>query len=229
MSDQYSANYLLRRLLGLMRISPYMTIAAAISILTSIGFSLLLPLLIRGLINNGVASGNSRAITEYALGIAVASVLSAGSAYIRSVTTQWIGERVSYELRNRMFRHLENLSFSFYDRAQTGQLLSNITEDIRNIRRFYSPALRMIVQTAVLVIGSAGIMLYLDWRLALVSIAMVPILFTATLSFGAKVRPRYLATQRQFGTAMTVLQENLAGTRLVRAFGREDYEATKFT
>ncbi|MFN8513538.1 MAG: ABC transporter ATP-binding protein [Chloroflexia bacterium] len=229
MSDQYSANYLLRRLLGLMRFSPYMTIAAAISIFTSIGFSLLLPLLIRGLINTGVASGNRRAITEYALGIAGASILSAVSAYIRSVTTQWIGERVSYELRNQMFRHLESLSFSFYDRAQSGQLLSNITEDIRNIRRFYSPALRMIVQTAVLVIGSAGIMLYLDWRLALVSIAMVPILFTATLSFGAKVRPRYLATQRQFGAAMTVLQENLAGTRLVRAFGREDYEAAKFT
>jgi ATP-binding cassette subfamily B protein len=229
MSDQYSANYLLRRLLGLMRLSPYMTIAAAVSILTSIGFSLLLPLLIRGLINAGVASGDRNAIAWYGAGIVVASVLSAGSAYVRSVTTQWIGERVSYELRNRMFRHLESLAFSFYDRAQTGNLLSNLTEDIRNIRRFYSPALRMIVQTTVLVIGSAGIMLYLDWRLALVAIAMVPILFTATLSFGARVRPRYLATQRQFGVAMTVLQENLAGTRLVRAFGREDYEAAKFT
>lgn len=229
MSDQYSANYLLRRLLGLMRLSPYMTIAAAISIFTSIGFSLLLPLLIRGLINAGVADNDHGAIARYGAGIVAASVLSAGSAYVRSVTTQWIGERVSYELRNRMFRHLESLAFSFYDRAQTGNLLSNLTEDIRNIRRFYSPALRMIVQTTVLVIGSAAIMLYLDWRLALVSIAMIPILFTATLSFGARVRPRYLATQRQFGVAMTVLQENLAGTRLVRAFGREDYEAAKFT
>ena len=228
MSDQYSANYLLRRLLGLMRSSPYMTIAAGISILTSIGFSLLLPLLIRGLINAGVAGGNQRAIVEYGAAIIGASLLSAGSAYVRSVTTQWIGERVSYDLRNRLFQHLEALSFSFYDRAQSGQLLSNITEDIRNIRRFYSPALRMIVQTTVLVIGSAGIMLYLDWRLALVAILMVPILFTVTLSFGARVRPRYLATQRQFGAAMTVLQENLAGTRLVRAFGREDYEAVKF-
>jgi ATP-binding cassette subfamily B protein len=229
MSDQYSANYLLRRLLGLMRSSPYMTIAAGISILTSIGFSLLLPLLIRGLINAGVAGGNRRAIVEYGAAIVGASLLSAGSAYVRSVTTQWIGERVSYDLRNRLFQHLEALSFSFYDRAQSGQLLSNITEDIRNIRRFYSPALRMIVQTTVLVIGSAGIMLYLDWRLGLVAILMVPILFTITLSFGARVRPRYLATQRQFGAAMTVLQENLAGTRLVRAFGREEYEAVKFT
>ena len=80
MSDQYSANYLLRRLLGLMRFSPYMTIAAAISIFTSIGFSLLLPLLIRGLINTGVASGNRRAITEYALGIAGACLGAVGQA-----------------------------------------------------------------------------------------------------------------------------------------------------
>jgi ABC-type multidrug transport system fused ATPase/permease subunit len=210
MSDQYSAGYLLRRLLGLMRLSPYMTVAAVISIFTSIGFTLLLPLLIRGLINAGVASGERGAITRYAIGIALASLLSAGSAYVRSVTTQWIGERVSYELRNRMFRHLESLAFSFYDRAQTGNLLSNLTEDIRNIRRFYSPALRMIVQTTVLVIGSAGIMLYLDWRLALVAIAMVPILFTATLSFGARVRPRYLATQRQFGVPTPVRKGMLA-------------------
>jgi ATP-binding cassette subfamily B protein len=228
MSDQYSVSYLMRRLIKLMWISPGLTTVAGISILTSIGFSLALPLLIRALINTGVAGGQNRVIAELGVAIIVVSVLSASSAYVRGVTTQWIGETVSYDLRNRLFRHLEGLSFSFYDTAQSGQLLSILTEDIRNIRRFYSPALRTLVQTTVLVIGTAIVMFYLEWRLALISLLMVPLLLSITLVFGARVRPRYLRTQRQFGEAMSVVQENLAGTRLVRAFGREEFEERKF-
>ncbi len=228
MSDQYSVRYLIRRLLMLMGESKGATALAAVSILTSIGFSLALPLLIRALINNGVATGDMRVVVRLGVAIMVVSLLAASSAYLRGVTTQWVGERVSYALRNRLFRHLEGLSFSFYDTAQSGQLLSVLTEDIRNIRRFYSPALRMLVQTAILIVGSVVIMFTLEWRLALIALIMVPLLLTLTLFFGARVRPRYLRTQRQFGEAMTVVQENLAGTRLVRAFGREKFEEAKF-
>jgi ABC-type multidrug transport system fused ATPase/permease subunit len=228
MTEQYSVRYLAKRLLVLMWANRAMTIVAMISILTSIAFALALPLLIRALINNAIGGGQRQLLLQFGAGIIVVSICSATSAYIRSVTTQWLGERVSYALRNQLYRHLESLSFSFYDTAQSGQLLSILTEDIRNIRRFYSPALRTIVQTTILIIGTAVIMLTLDLRLAIIVLVMIPILLTVTLSFSARVRPRYLRTQRQFGEAMSVLQENLAGTRLVRAFGREHYEETKF-
>ena len=228
MSDQYSVRYLVRRLILLMGESPRMTAIAAVSILTSIGFSLALPLLIRALINNGVAAGDMQVVIRLGIAIIIVSAFSALSAYVRGVTTQWVGEAVSYSLRNRLFRHLEGLSFSFYDTAQSGQLLSVLTEDIRNIRRFYSPALRTLVQTGVLIIGSAVIMFTLDWMLALIAVIMVPLLLTVTIVFASRVRPRYLRTQRQFGEAMSVVQENLAGTRLVRAFGREKFEEAKF-
>src|SRR5262249_39323966 len=142
--------------------------------------------------------------------------------------TQIVGEGVSYRLRNRLFRHLEAMSFSFYDTAQTGQLLSRLTEDIRNLRRFYSPALRVLLQTSVLVLGSAVIMFTLNWKLAILALLIVPILLLVTLSFGVRVRPRYLRAQQQFGQVVSVLQENLAGMRLVRAFGREQFEERKF-
>ncbi len=228
MSDQYSVRYLVRRLILLMGESPKMTAVAAVSILTSIGFSLALPLLIRALINNGVAVGDMQVVTRLGIVIIIVSAFSALSAYVRGVTTQWVGEAVSYSLRNRLFRHLEGLSFSFYDTAQSGQLLSVLTEDIRNIRRFYSPALRTLLQMAVLIVGSAVIMFTLDWMLALIALIMVPLLLTVTITFASRVRPRYLRTQRQFGEAMSVVQENLAGTRLVRAFGREKFEEAKF-
>ncbi len=228
MTEGHSVRYLLRRLFGLMGATPLLATLAGLSILSSIGFSLAQPLLIRALINDGIAAGNRGLIWRLAAAIGVVAVLSAVSAYSRAVTTQSIGERVGYELRGRLFRHLEALPFSFYDTSQTGQLLSNLTEDVRNIRRFYSPALRALLQTVILVVGSAAVMFWLDWRLALVAVAMVPVLLGVTLFYSGRVRPRYLRTQRQFGQTMNVLQENLAGTRLVRAFGREGYEAAKF-
>jgi len=228
MLDQHSVRYLVRRLLRHAWDTPPLAIGAVLSIFLSIGFSLLQPLLIRSLINNGIAAGQHRRLIEVSIAIMIVAVLSAVTTYFRSVTTQWIGEKVSYDLRNRLFRHLEALSFTFYDASQTGQLLSRLTEDIRNIRRFYSPAFRVLLQTSVLVLGSAIIMFTLDWRLALLALAIVPVLLCVTLVFGARVRPRYLRAQQQYGQAMNVLQENLAGMRLVRAFGRENFESAKF-
>jgi len=228
MLDQHSVRYLVRRLLRHAWDTPPLALGAVASILLSIVFSLLQPLLIRSIINNGIAAGEHRRLIEVSIAIMVVAVLSAATTYFRSVTTQWIGEKVSYQLRNRLFRHLEALSFSFYDASQTGQLLSRLTEDIRNIRRFYSPAARVLLQTSILVIGSAAIMFTLNWRLALLSLAIVPVLLCVTLVFGTRVRPRYLRAQQQYGQAMNVLQENLAGMRLVRAFGREHFESAKF-
>jgi ATP-binding cassette subfamily B multidrug efflux pump len=229
MLNQHSMRYLSRRLFAHAWETPGLAISAALSIIFTIVFSLLQPLLIRSLINSGIAGRNYHLVIEYAIAIMVAAILSAITSYIRSTTTQIIGEGVSYRLRNRLFRHLEVLSFSFYDAAQTGQLLSRLTEDIRNLRRFYSPALRVLLQTGVLVIGSAIIMFSLNWRLAFLALTIVPILLVVTLAFGTRVRPRYLRAQQQLGQVVSVLQENLAGMRLVRAFGREQFEERKFS
>jgi ABC-type multidrug transport system fused ATPase/permease subunit len=225
---QHSIPYLLRRLCSDMFLNPWMTFGAIASILIGIGASLAQPLLIRSLINTGIANNDKQMITVMAIAIAITALFSAIMAYVRSVTTQQIGEAVAYRLRNRLFRHLEAMAYTFYDTEQTGQLLSRLTEDIRNIRRFYSPALRTLIQTFILVVGSAIIMLRLNWQLGLAALTIVPLLLGITLVFGTKVRPLYLQSQRQFGNAMNVLQENLAGMRLVRAFGREEYESRKF-
>ncbi|MCA1666476.1 MAG: ABC transporter ATP-binding protein/permease [Thermomicrobia bacterium] len=202
MLDQHSVRYLVRRLLRHAWDTPLLAIGGVLSIFLSIGFSLLQPLLIRSLINSGIAAGQHRRLIEVSIAIMIVAVLSAVTTYFRSVTTQWIGEKVGYDLRNRLFRHLEALSFSFYDTSQTGQLLSRLTEDIRNIRRFYSPAFRVMLQTSVLVTGSAIIMFTLNWQLALLSLAIVPVLLCVTLVFGTRARPRYLRAQQQYGRQM---------------------------
>ncbi len=226
--NSYSAAYLLRRLLRLMWEFPALTLSSAVTILASIGLALLQPLLIRQLFNNGITAGNHQALITTSFTILVITALQAVCVYGRAGLTQHLAERISYALRNRLFGHLEALPFSYYDTAQTGQLLARLTEDVRNVRRFYSPALRMLVYTATMTTGIAVVMFVLNWRLALLSLAIVPILLYVTLRFGAKVRGLFLGAQQQFGETMTVLQENLAGARVVRAFARERYEINKF-
>jgi len=223
-----SVRSLLRRLLGLMSVRPILAVGAGVTILIGIALTLIQPLLIRQLFNNGITVGNHAALVTTCIAIGCVTLAQSVTVYLRAATAQNLGERIAYELRNRLFRHLQLLSFSFYDTAQTGQLLARLTEDVNNIRRFYSPALRMLVYTTVMILGIAVVMVALNWQLALLALAIVPVLLVITLRFGARVRTLFLGAQQQFGVAMTVLQENLAGVRVVRAFAREAFEITKF-
>jgi ATP-binding cassette, subfamily B, multidrug efflux pump len=172
--------------------------------------------------------GDRRFLTLAALGIVVVTLAQSTFMYTRSYWLQYLAERVAYDLRNEMYEHLEHLSFSYYDTAQTGQLLSRATEDVNNIRRFFMFGLRMAAQSGLLLLGVAIIMLRLNWQLALLALATVPFMLWVTLWFSTSIRPLFLRAQTQFGVAMTALQENLAGVRVVRAFAREDFEIAKF-
>lgn len=227
MNDR-SVRSLLRHLFRLMSVNTALAVSAGVSILVGISLTLIQPLLIRQLFNNGITVGNHAALITTCIAIGVVALAQSVTVYVRAATAQNLGERIAYELRNRLFQHLELLSFSFYDTAQTGQLLARLTEDVNNIRRFYSPALRNVSYTILMTVGIAVVMLVLNWRLALLSLAIVPILLIITLRFGARVRTLFLGTQQQFGETMTVLQENLAGVRVVRAFAREKFEIAKF-
>src|SRR4051794_10109121 len=110
MLNQHSMRYLSRRLLAQAWEMPRMAIGAMVSIVLSVGFALLQPLLIRSLINQGIAAHNYRTVTEFSIAIMIAAILSAITTYVRSTTTQIVGEGVSYRLRNRLFRHLEAMS-----------------------------------------------------------------------------------------------------------------------
>ena len=226
--QERSVRVLMRRLFRLMWAHPKLTAGTALTTVVGIALSIVQPLLIRQLFNEGITPRNRPALIITCLTIGAITVAQATNAYLRAGTSQHLAETISYELRNTLFRHLEALNFTFYDTAQTGQLLSRLTEDVRNIRRFYAPAMRMLVHTILMTTGYMIVMFLLNWQLALVAVIIVPVLASITLRFGAKVRGLFLAAQMQFGQAMTVLQENLAGVRVVRAFAREAFEVAKF-
>jgi ATP-binding cassette, subfamily B, multidrug efflux pump len=209
---------------------PYrrQAISSYAALIIAILLQLAVPLLVRQIINSAISVGDRRFLTLAALGIVVVTLAQSTFMYTRSYWLQYLAERVAYDLRNEMYEHLEHLSFSYYDTAQTGQLLSRATEDVNNIRRFFMFGLRMAAQSGLLLLGVAIIMLRLNWQLALLALATVPFMLWVTLWFSTSIRPLFLRAQTQFGVAMTALQENLAGVRVVRAFAREDFEIAKF-
>lgn len=218
----------LLRLLGYLRPYKRQAILSYTALIIAIGLQIAVPLIVRVTINSGVASGNEVFLAGAAIAIVVITLANGLFGYTRTYWLQYLAERVAYDVRNDMYQHLQRLSFSYYDTVQTGQLLARATEDVNNVRRFFLFGLRMGAQSLLMIIGVTIVMLRLDWRLALLSLVTMPFLIWVTLWFGIAIRPLFLRSQQQFGQAMNVLQENLAGVRVVRAFAREDYEIAKF-
>ncbi len=189
---------------------------------------LAVPQLIRYVIDEGISKDNNSIVIWGALAIVGAAVLTGTFTYVRSYLFQSLAERVGTDLRAEYYRKLQTLNFAYFDRAQTGQLMSRGSEDINSIRRFMMFSMRMLVYGTVMMIAIVVLLFRADPGLAVVSLAVLPLLILTAYRFGRIFRPRFLAIQTQFGEMSSVMQENLAGTRVVRVFAQEDREIDRF-
>jgi ATP-binding cassette subfamily B protein len=219
----------LRRALVYLR--PYWrtTLGALLSLLLVTGANLISPQVLRLVIDQGISAGN-RTILLWA------SLLLVGVALVRALFTFTQGywsektsQSVAYELRNALFNKLENLSFSYHDQAQTGQLMTRITSDVEQVRTFIGNGLLQLVSAIALLIGSLFALFSANWQLALIALLTVPAMAVVIVRFMRVVRPMFSQVQKKLGALNTVLQENLAGIRVVQAFAREPYEAERYT
>jgi len=199
-----------------------------IMLLSLTGLSLVVPRIIRSVIDDGLARGDTGYLVRSAfllLGLGLGSAtLNLGNRYL----SEWIAARVGYDLRNRMYDHIQHLPFTYHDHAESGQLISRCIEDVRSIERFAGGAVTELVQFVILSVGVLWIMLSDNPRLAV--IALLPILPLAfmTSNFGTKIGKLFFAVDQAIGDVSNRLQENVVGVQVVRAFAREDYEIERF-
>jgi ATP-binding cassette subfamily B multidrug efflux pump len=130
-----------------------------------------------------------------------------------------MGQRVAYDLRNRIFSHLQSLPPVFFDRANTGDIMSRATPDVEGVRMFINWSLSSFLEMTFLFAAALVLMSLMSWQLTLLASAMFPMLGYAVMRFRRRLRPRYLAVQEQYGRMTTALQENLAGLRLRKRTG----------
>ncbi len=173
-------------------------------------------------------AGQPEKLTLLALGIAGAGLLRSVFSYWQSYLSEFLSQKVAYELRNRFYNRLQSLSYAFHDRSQTGQLMSRATSDIEGIRMFVGFVLLRGVYFIILMVAIAVLLFILDWRLAVISLSVLPFIFYRTIVTNRKLRIVWMKIQQSLGVLETIVQENLAGARIVRAFTREEYENKKF-
>lgn len=216
------------RILGFLRPYRGTLVIAYVSLFIAVVAQLTVPRLIGHVIDDGIAAGDRGVILSGAFLIIGVTAIQAAFTYVRTFLFQALAERVATDTRRRLYEHMLTLSFSFFDTSQSGQLMSRATEDVNAIRRFMMFSLRMAIYSlSILVIVS--ILLFREHAtLALISLAAMPILVWTSVYFSTHVRPMFTKVQNQFGEMSSVMQENLAGTRVVRVFAREEDETNKF-
>jgi ABC-type multidrug transport system fused ATPase/permease subunit len=158
-----------------------------------------------------------------ALGLARA-LLMVGRRFISG--RQALG--VEFDLRNRLYAHLLRLSFGFYDRHQTGQLMSRATVDLQSVRFFLGYGLIFFFQHVLTVVGVTLIMFWTDWRLALISVAITPVLVALAYRYSHVSHPVLRDVQQKMADVTTVAEENIVGVHVVKAFAQESAEQQKF-
>jgi ATP-binding cassette, subfamily B, multidrug efflux pump len=193
------------------------------------GANLATPLLIGRAIDEGIGPRQLEVIfvvVGWLVGLALARALF---TFLQGYLAERASQGVAYDLRDALFERIERLSFSYYDRVQTGQLVTRLTSDVEQIRTFAGSGVVQLANAVVMLTGTTVVLLYLDWQLALVALAIVPIIAVLLVRFVGRIRPLFREVQQTLGRLNTVLQEDLLGVRVIRAFSREDYETARYT
>ena len=221
--------------------------AAIVVMVAGILLLYLSPLIVRGAIDGIIErrpinqlDGLSRLMVRLGGGSLSRGLFIAGAAvilvtavsglltYLRGRWSAFATEAIVRQLRERLYDHLHHVPASYHDAAQTGDLVQRCTSDVETIRTFYSSQIVEIAR-GVLLLGTAlPILLRMDWRMALVSVALMPVILVFALVFFSRAQRQFKATDEAEGRMTTVLQENLTGIRVVRAFARQAFEKSRF-
>jgi ATP-binding cassette subfamily B protein len=203
-------------------------IFSQLALLGMVIFDLLIPQAIRSIVNNGILAGNFDKVIEGSLYMAVFAIASLLFATVTSWYAANVGEEVGHRLRMRLYGRITELSWGNIDRLETSDLLVRLTTDVNQIRVMTTSSVTTLLRAPLMIIGAILILLWLEPRLALVMVVFLPVVIAVLAFYQVKGAPLYRAVLAKFDGLNQVLQENMAGVRVVQAFVRSDYENARF-
>jgi len=218
----------LSRVLGHLKKYWLVALGAYLSLLVVTAGNLVTPRLLQVVIDQGISGKNMSVILWMALGLVALALGRALFQFAQGYLSERASQGVAYDLRNALYAKIQGLSFSYHDRAQTGQLLTRATNDVELVRMFTGMGFLQFLNSVVMLVGSLVLLFAMNWRLALVAVVILPLVLGLFSVFGLKARPMFSRVQKKLSALNTILQENLAGVRVVKAFVREPFEAERF-
>jgi ATP-binding cassette subfamily B protein len=190
--------------------------------------NLITPQVLRMLIDQGIGKLEMNLIYTLALVLIGLAILRGVFQFFQSYWAEIVAQSIAYEMRNQIFTKLQNLSFSYHDQSQTGALMTRMTSDVELVKTFTGIGLLQLVGGLISFVGTLIILFVMNWRLTLIFVGMLPVLIFFFSIFVRGLMPLSKTVQQKLSALNTVLQENIAGIRIVKAFAREDYEIDRF-
>jgi ATP-binding cassette subfamily B protein len=219
----------LRRVLRTLGLYRWLTFGAIGSLLLLTAANAATPQLFRWGIDQGIAQKDLQVVLQGAGALVIAAIARGLFNFGQSFWAEAASQGVAYDLRNRIFSKIQNLSFSYHDQAQTSQLLTRMTSDIEQVRTFLGTSLVQVVSSIVTLVSIAIVLLLMNWQLAVITLTVVPLSGWLLAKFFTQNGDLFRQVQEQLGELNAVLQENLVGIRVVKAFVREEAEAQRYT
>jgi len=217
------------RVLKTLRFYRWLTFGAFLSLLLLTVANAITPQLFRWGIDQGIAKQDLQIVLYSAGAMVIAAIARGLFNFGQSFWAEAASQGVAFDLRNRIFSKIQNLSFSYHDQAQTSQLLTRVTNDIEQIRTFLGTSLIQVISSVVTLVSIAIILLVMNWQLALITLTVVPMAGWLLTRFLVQNGELFRQVQEQLGDLNAILQENLIGVRVVKAFVREATETQRYT
>jgi ABC-type multidrug transport system fused ATPase/permease subunit len=218
----------LRGLLVLLRPYRGRVIAMFVALLLGTAATLAPAPLAARAIDDGIVPGNLSALNLTVVLFLVSALVYWGASYVQTYLVNWVGQRALQDLREQMFRHLQSQPVGFYERNRAGVLLSRMTNDVEALDSLVTDTIVTLFQASLTLLGTIGILLYLDVKLALITFCIFPVMAIASLVFRVASADAYRRTRETIGAITGYLQETLSGIRVVRSFGQEPAHLRRF-
>jgi ABC-type multidrug transport system fused ATPase/permease subunit len=200
---------------------PGRTALAVITLIAYTLVALLPPYLVKLAVDDGISKGDLETLTKVVVAFVLVAIAAFALSGAQTYFTGWVGERGLADLRIRLFRHLQRLSLGYYERNRTGAIVSRITNDVEALDQLVTDGVSSLVQNTLLLIGTAVVLFLLDWRLALATMIVLPLMAAATAWFRVRSNRAYRRVRERLGLVTATLAEDISGMRVVQSFTRE--------
>jgi ATP-binding cassette subfamily B protein len=195
-----------------------LSVAAMVAVVLS---GLAVPYLVKVAIDTGIQAGDLDVLNLVVVAFLFVSAVNLGASYAQTYLTSWVGEHVILDLRRALFAHIQKLSMDFFSRQKTGWIVSRLTNDIDALSQLVTEGVTSLVTNGLTFAGAVVFLFILDWRLALATLSIMPLLVGATLVFRARSARAYALVRDRIAAVSAHLQESISGVRVLTAFRRE--------
>lgn len=207
---------------------PYLFVSLVLLVFTT-GLALMYPYLLKLIVNQVILQHKYNELLTLSSGILLAALIKGFFNFGQGYLAQVFGSKTAFDLRNTLYKKLNHQPFSYYDNVHTGDLMSRMTADLDAFRMFLAFGINNLVSLGLTIVLGIGLMLTMNWILALVLTCLMPILAVTAVQFDRRLHPTFQKIRHTLGTLNSGVQENLMGMRTVKSFAKESFEIGKFT